>query len=162
MEEKTRQEKSQAFRPGEEGVKQVLGDLEADIMESVWKAAERALVKEVSVREVMEDLTGRRSVAYATVKTVMNRLVEKGHLSRRKEDRAFFYCSPVSREEFRRRMCTSVVEGLLSGADSELMLSHLVDSVSEEDSENLDRLAALIETKRQQIDKSSPDGKTTS
>lgn len=157
MEDKTRQEGPATFRPGAEGLKQVLGDLEADIMECVWRADERLPGKEVSVRDVMEDLAGRRSAAYATVKTVMNRLVEKGQLARRKVDRAFTYRSPLSREEFWRQVCGSVLQGLLSGPQGGLVLSHLVESVSAEDAGNLDRLAALIEAKRRESREPSPD-----
>ncbi|MFQ5915061.1 MAG: BlaI/MecI/CopY family transcriptional regulator [Nitrospinota bacterium] len=153
MKGKGRQEAPQAFRPGAEGLKQVLGDLEAEIMETVWTAEEQRPGTEVSVRDVVEKLVGRRALAYATVKTVMNRLVEKGHLIRRKLDRAFLYRSRRSRDEFWRQVCGSVMQGLLSGPQRGAVLSHLVESVSGVDAENLDRLADLIEEKRRELER---------
>ncbi len=83
------QESPKTFLPGAEGLKRVFGDLEADIMEFVWSAEERPPAREVSVQDVMDGLGSDRAPAYGTVKTVMNRLVDKGHLIRRQEGRAF-------------------------------------------------------------------------
>lgn len=67
----------------------VLGPLEAEVMGVVW-ASDRP----VTVREIMERLNGRanaQALAYTTVMTVMNRLVEKDVLRRRKEGRGYVY-----------------------------------------------------------------------
>ena len=154
MKPNTGQKSPKTFRPGAEGLKRVLGDLEADIMEFVWSAEERPPARparEVSVRDVMDGLGSARAPAYATVKTVMNRLVEKGHLTRRKEDRAYVYRSSSNRAEFWNRVCGAVLEGLMDGTDRGLVLSHLVETVTEEDAQNLDRLADLIEAKRREL-----------
>ena len=151
MKPNTGQKSPKTFRPGAEGLKRVLGDLEADIMEFVWSAEERPPAREVSVRDVMDGLGSDRASAYATVKTVMNRLVEKGHLIRRKEDRAYVYRSSSNRAEFWNRVCGAVLQGLMDGSDRGLVLSHLMETVTEEDAENLDRLAALIEAKRREL-----------
>ena len=64
------------------------GPLESEVMDAVWRAA-----RPVSVREVIDDLNGRRSefLAYTTVMTVMSRLAEKDALSRRKAGRGYVY-----------------------------------------------------------------------
>ena len=145
------QESPKTFLPGAEGLKRVFGDLEADIMEFVWSAEERPPAREVSVRDVMNGLGSTRAPAYATVKTVMHRLVEKGHLIRRKEDHAYVYQPPLNRLEFWRRVCGAVLQGLMEGSDRGLVLAHLVETVTEENVENLDRLAALVEAKRREL-----------
>ena len=66
------------------GLRQVLGDLEAEIMECVGQMGS------ASVRDVHEVLLGRRHIAYTTVMTVMSRLAEKGLLARRQDGRRVY------------------------------------------------------------------------
>ena len=76
------------FRSDRPGIRKVLGDLEADIMEVIWA---RATDKGIAVREVFEFLYAGRSIAYTTVMTVMSRLADKGILTRRAEGRGYVY-----------------------------------------------------------------------
>jgi predicted transcriptional regulator len=71
----------------------VLGPLEAEVMEIVW-----ASDGPISVRSLLEQLNHRRrpQLAYTTVMTVMARLVEKDVLSRRREGRGYVYQANVS------------------------------------------------------------------
>jgi predicted transcriptional regulator len=73
--------------------REVLGPLEAEVMEIVW-----ASDGPVSVRAMLEQLNrGRREqLAYTTVMTVMSRLVEKDVLSRRRDGRGYVYEASVS------------------------------------------------------------------
>jgi predicted transcriptional regulator len=73
--------------------REVLGPLEAEVMEIVW-----ASEQPVPVRAILERLNhGRRQqLAYTTVMTVMARLVEKEVLSRRREGRSYLYEASVS------------------------------------------------------------------
>ena len=66
----------------------LLGPLEAELMDVVWSKS-RAL----RVRDVVERLNRARDqpLAYTTVMTVMNRLVEKDVLRRHKEGRGYLY-----------------------------------------------------------------------
>lgn len=70
------------------------GQLEQAIMDVAWKQGT------VTVRDVLDALS-RRSNAYTTVMTVMNRLVEQGSLRRRMgDDGAYVYHPTSSRESF--------------------------------------------------------------
>jgi predicted transcriptional regulator len=60
--------------------------LEDTVMTRVWRWN-----RPVTVREVLEDLRGDRSIAYTTVMTVMDNLHQKGWLRRRQEGRAYRY-----------------------------------------------------------------------
>jgi predicted transcriptional regulator len=73
---------------GERLSRKDFGPLESEVMDAVWRAAHS-----VTVREVIDDLNGRRSesLAYTTVMTVMSRLAEKDALSRRKAGRGYVY-----------------------------------------------------------------------
>jgi predicted transcriptional regulator len=66
----------------------LLGPLEAQLMDVVW-SENRA----IRVREAVESLNRARDrpLAYTTVMTVMNRLVDKDVLRRSKEGRGYVY-----------------------------------------------------------------------
>lgn len=132
-----------SLRTSKKGIRQVLGDLEADIMEQMW------LRSPASVREVHDSLAENRTIAYTTVMTVMGRLAQKGVLKRQQRGRAFLYQPTCSREEFCSNAVNTVVEGLLGGF-GEPVLSQFVDSVSNHDAATLDQLVRLIEEKKKQ------------
>ncbi len=128
------------FRPSELGIRKVLGDLEADIMELVWQKGI------ASVREIHEILEGNRAIAYTTVMTVMSRLSDKGILEKELDGKHYLYKPAVSKEELSQTMFTSVINGLKSDLGSQA-LAFFVNSLSEDDS-TLDELERLIQEKR--------------
>lgn len=136
------------LRTSGKGIRQVLGDLEADIMELCWKKSP------CSVREVHEKLEQDREIAYTTVMTVMSRLAEKGLLDREQHGRAFLYVPSCSREEFCSDTISTVMQGLLGGF-GEPVLSHFVDSIGDQDAAKLDELLRLIEEKKGEAGKSA-------
>lgn len=64
-------------------------------MDLVWAAAEP-----VSVRDVLDQLHARRSIAYTTVMTVMDNLHRKGWLRRQRDGRAYRYQAVATRETY--------------------------------------------------------------
>lgn len=76
------------------------GSLENEILKTIWML-EEIESSNVSVTEVQEIINRNSSVsrAYTTVKTVMDRLVEKNMLVRYKQGKKFFYQSVSSRDE---------------------------------------------------------------
>lgn len=79
------------------GPEQVLGSLEARVLQVLW-----AHDQPLSVQEVLDDLhrgKGQRW-AYNSAMTVLARLAEKGYLEREREGRAYRYLAIVSREQF--------------------------------------------------------------
>ena len=71
------------------------GDLEAAVMERIWRRNQPVLV-----RDVLEDLQGNRAIAYTTVMTVMDKLHRKGWLRRAPQGRAYVYEAVASRESY--------------------------------------------------------------
>jgi predicted transcriptional regulator len=69
-------------------IEKVLGPLEAEVMEAVWKAG-----RPTSVRDVLQAVNeGRKqALAYTTVMTIMSRLAEKGILNRTQHGRSYLY-----------------------------------------------------------------------
>lgn len=129
------------FRPERKGLRKVFGDLEADVMETIWAHGP------ATVADVHKVLGGQRAIAYATVKTVMSRLAEKGHLCRTTVERAHVYTPTKARDEFLREVGDAVLAGLFSEFGQPIA-AHLLESISKWDPSSLDRLERLIEERR--------------
>lgn len=97
------------FRPNRPGVRKVLGDLEAEIMELAWARPAGGM----KVREVFETLYPRRRLAYTTVMTTMTRLANKGLLKARKTGTAYLYSPRFTRDQFVSRVVERILEDLL-------------------------------------------------
>src|ERR1700722_15168635 len=76
---------------------------------------------EGNVRDVRQIVVRTRPLAYTTIMTVLDRLVRKGMLSRRKIGRAFVYHPEASRETLRRMAIHELVDALFGGLESELV-----------------------------------------
>jgi predicted transcriptional regulator len=118
------------------GLARVLGELEARIMESVWRLGAPTIN---DIRDVL-DLAPH----YKTVLTVANRLVQKGLLIREPTaERAFTYRATEEREEFLRRVSASVAGGLLSEFGRQA-LAQFVRAAEAVDPAYLDELQRLV------------------
>jgi predicted transcriptional regulator len=84
-----------------------LGPLEALVMERLWKRGE------ATVRDIVDDLSRTRSLAYTTVMTIMTRLHAKGLLARVRDGKTYRYRPAFSREEHRERLTRDLVRGLI-------------------------------------------------
>jgi predicted transcriptional regulator len=133
------------FRSPREVVGTVLGKLERQVMDEVWRR------EEVSVRDIFRAFDER--MAYTTLMTTLDRLHKKGLLSRRKDGRAFLYSARVSPAEFEQGVASDVISSLLGKGfgDAEPVLACIVDAVSEKDRTLLDELDRLVKEKRRQL-----------
>jgi len=129
------------FKPHKIGLRKVLGDLEADIMDVVWSR------EQATVREVYEQLRLQRDIAYTTVMTIMGRLTEKDLLKKQPQGNAYIYSPTVSKLEFTQKVVKEVLDGLLDEF-AEPAINHLVDRLSKENKQNIDTLEMLIKEKR--------------
>ena len=98
------------FRPDRPGVRKVLGDLEAEIMEIVWA---RPADAGTTVRDVFEILYERRRIAYTTVMNTMTRLAKKNLLRAEKSDQAYVYYPNFTEDEFVSRFVERILADLL-------------------------------------------------
>jgi predicted transcriptional regulator len=105
------------------------GDLEAVIMDRVWEHADP-----VTVRELHDELSAERVIAYTTVMSTMDNLHRKGWLNRVKEGKAYRYSPSASREEYSARLMR---EALADGGDTEVVLSHFLAQIDGDESEAL-------------------------
>jgi predicted transcriptional regulator len=105
------------------------GDLEALIMDRVWERGEP-----VTVRELFDELSAERTIAYTTVMSTMDNLHRKGWLGRVREGKAYRYTATASREEYSARLMR---EALAGGGDAEVVLSHFVAQIGSGESDAL-------------------------
>jgi predicted transcriptional regulator len=101
------------------------GQLESAVMDVVWAQNRPCLV-----REVRDQLSYGRPLAYTTVMTVLAILHGKGVLRREKYGRAWRYWPAERREEHTARL---MAELLLSGGDRSVTLRGFLDRLSDED-----------------------------
>jgi len=117
----------------------VLHDLEAEVMEEVWRQGE------ASVRSVMEACNrGRRQPrAYTTYLTIMVRLDRKDLLQRRREGKTDFYRPRLSKDDYLAARAEAEVDALVAQY-GEVALSHFARQMEQLDPERrraLQRLA---------------------
>jgi predicted transcriptional regulator len=105
------------------------GDLEAVIMQTMWRRDEPA-----TVRQIFEELAEDRSIAYTTVMTVMDNLHHKGFLERQMAGRAWRYRPSATREEYTARLMR---DALHQAGDPRTALVHFVDEMTEDESQAL-------------------------
>lgn len=129
----------ETVRLSADGLAKVLGDLEARVIQSVWRIARPA-----TAREVYDVVAREHDVAIHTVITVLNKLVRKGLLRRRKRSDLLHYEARWSEAEFMKEASRRVVEGILSFGPSAVATS-FVDVLAEADPERLAELKRLIE-----------------
>src|SRR6266704_1560666 len=98
------------FRPDRPGIRKVLGDLEADIMELMW---ERPAEAGTTVRDIFETLYQQRHLAYTTVMSTMTRLAKKKLLRVEKREPTYIYTPTVTKQEFISYLLSHMLENLL-------------------------------------------------
>ena len=99
----------------------VLTTLELEIMKVVWQK------RESTVRDVYEVLRERRKVAYTTVMTMMGVLEGKGHLKRRRDERAYVYRPTRPESAAVRSMVREFVDRVFDGAAQPLLVQLVKD-----------------------------------
>ncbi|MGN7781118.1 BlaI/MecI/CopY family transcriptional regulator [Mycolicibacterium sp. 22603] len=117
-----------------------LGDLEATVMDRVWASADGA-----TVRDIFEQLTDARQIAYTTVLSTMDNLYRKGWVRRDREGKAYRYWPTMTREERSAQLMRAAFD---SGGNTEAVLAFFVDQMSAEESAQL-RAALRHAPKRQ-------------
>ncbi|CAN3131709.1 BlaI/MecI/CopY family transcriptional regulator [Mycobacterium sp. smrl_JER01] len=105
------------------------GDLEAVVMDCVWDHAQP-----VTVREIFDDISQRRQIAYTTVMSTMDNLYRKHWLERQRDGKAYVYQAAMSREERSARLMKAAFD---AGGDTDAVLAFFVDQMSAEQSAQL-------------------------
>ena len=128
---------SPVLRLNAHGVARSLGDLEAEIMEVIWRRDAG-----LTIRDVSEGIG--RPLSFNTVMTVMNILVKKGLLVRSGSRRSYVYRAALGREEFVTQLAQQVFRGLLEDF-GDLAAAGFVEASDVIDEEHLNRLLERLQ-----------------
>ena len=105
-----------------------LGELEREVMNVLWDAAEP-----LTVRQVHERFSGRRDLAYTTVMTVLDRLAKKGVVAQQRADRAYRYSAVQTREQLTATLMLDALGAAPDGPARDAVLMHFVGQVGPAD-----------------------------
>lgn len=123
---------------------------EREVMELVWDK------KEAGVLEITAALNLQRSIARNTVRTLMERMEEKGWLTHRVEGRSFIYAPTVPREESLGQRVLDMVDKACGGNPEKLMMA-LLEYRGLSDDEARRIRVMLDEASREEQSKQSSD-----
>jgi predicted transcriptional regulator len=89
--------------------------VEADVMQIVWRE------KNVTVREVHEELLQRGYVPYTTIMAAMNTLAQKGLLVQSRKYKAYSYTPALSQTAVANEIIDNVVSRVLQGSPTSIL-----------------------------------------
>ena len=112
-----------------------LSPAQREIMEIVWDKGEVAAI------EVREIIAKRRPVARETVRTILQRIEEKGWLKHRVVGRTYFYSAVVPREATLGHKVVELVDTICGGSPERLVTA-LLDfrGLTKEESERIQQM----------------------
>lgn len=100
----------------------ILGDLEKEIMEIIWRE------NSCSVRDVLENIKRKQKPAYTTVMTVMARLYDKGILKRSLNDHDAYIYTPVQpKANFLASASKKIISSLIHECGEEVAVAQFID-----------------------------------
>lgn len=97
------------------------------------------------VREAMDD-----APSYSAVRAMLRVLEEKGHVSQEAQDLKYVYTPKVPHEKVKRSAMKHVLETFFNGSPEQIVAALLDVSASKLTSQELDRMAAMIEQARKE------------
>jgi predicted transcriptional regulator len=99
----------------------ISGDLQAQIMSAIWR------LERGTVAHIRSALPPRYRGAYTTVQTVLNRLSERGLLSRHRVGNAIEYRPRISEADYLSRSIAKTLAGSSSDARRTVLLRLIMD-----------------------------------
>jgi BlaI family transcriptional regulator, penicillinase repressor len=112
-----------------------LSDAEWIVMSALWRRAP------ASARDVLENVSKEQQWAYTTVKTLLDRLVEKQAVAAAKRLNTIYYEPRITRRQARKTALQSLLDKAFDGAFGSL-LQHMVveEKLSHRDRDSLARM----------------------
>jgi BlaI family transcriptional regulator, penicillinase repressor len=122
-----------------------LGELQRAVMETLWECGE------ASVHQVRDSLGAKKTLAYTTILTTLQKLEKIGWLDHRAEGKSYVYFPKRSREQAGAGSVKRFLKRVFDG-DAVAMFQHLIreGELSEDD---LREVRKMIETKRKEMRK---------
>lgn len=117
-----------------------ISDAEWTVMQAVWKLGR------VGAAEVIEEVLPKTDWSHRTVRTLLNRLTDKGALEARMEGNRNLYRARISEKKCVREESRTFVDKVFGG-DAGAMLAHFVEH-EPISPEQLDELKAMLDKKQ--------------
>jgi predicted transcriptional regulator len=111
-----------------------LGDLQTEVMGAIWKLGE------ATVDDVRELQPANRRSAYNTVQTVLNRLHDRGLLTRQRRGKAYVYRARYDEPE----LIAMAIQDRLPGASPDTRRAALLNLVGELAPDELEDVARQV------------------
>ncbi len=118
------------------------GDLELALLDALWERGE-----ETSARDLYEQVGAPRGIVYTTVAKVLDRLVDKRLVRRRRSGRMYLYRPLAKRAETQRAMARTLI-ARLAGDDPQPAVAALLGALEDVSPELLDQLAAELRERK--------------
>lgn len=134
------------YKLNEQGLNHFFGPLEARVMEIIWNNPN------ITIKEVQQKLEADQILNFNTVMTVMNRLVEKGHLHKTTKGRVSLFSPVQTKEDFFHKQ-TKMMTKELMGEFGDLMLVHMLDELGQLNPQLIEKL----EDRLKQLKNESPN-----
>lgn len=116
----------------------ILGELETQVMKIVWRAQ-----KPVSVSNVLQALSKKRTIAYTTIMTIMGRLTKKGLLKRQSVEKAYTYQPAYSKDTFLTRISRQIINNLVSSF-GDTAIAHFAQELENIPSDKKQKLLKIL------------------
>lgn len=120
-------------------------ELELEILKVLWRRGP------LPVRDVRDALAPVRKLAHTSVMTVMNIMVAKGYLARRKGPGSYVYRPRIGKKATTRRMLGDLVDRAFDGSPAAVMIN-LLES-ADLDGEEIEKLRELLDRHRREHEK---------
>lgn len=119
------------------------GDLEFALLAALWAREGRR----ASARELHDEVGQPRGIVYTTVAKVLDRLVDKRLVKRRRAGRAYIYAPAVKQAETQRAMVRGLIEQI-AGGDPEPAVAALIGAMEDVSPDLLEQLAAELKARK--------------
>ncbi|MBJ6362531.1 BlaI/MecI/CopY family transcriptional regulator [Paenibacillus sp. GCM10012307] len=133
----------------EEGLNRFFGPLEARIMNILW------LSEGMSIKDVQSALNKESPISFNAVMTVMNRLLEKGHLNKNTSGKGrakkTIFTPVQTKEQFLHAQTKAVTLGLIHEF-GDLVVGHMIDALEDADAELIRKLSDKLNHLKDRVD----------
>lgn len=140
----------QKYYVSKEGLHHFFGPLEARVMDILWSS------EGLSIKEVQGVLNEGNPLSFNTIMTIMNRLVEKGHLRKdaagKRGGRTSYYEPVQSKEQFLLEQTQALTYGLIKEYGP-MVIDQMIDALDNASPEVIAKLEAKINTMKNRLEK---------
>ncbi|AFS79691.1 penicillinase repressor BlaI [Gottschalkia acidurici 9a] len=121
-----------------------ISESELEVMKLLWESSP------LSANEIISSLSDRMNWSHQTIKTFINRLLNKQVISFEKSGRSYLYYPLVSYDQYVKSENKSFLEKVYNGAVSMLFSKFLEDEKLSE--KEIERLQKILEEKKSELE----------